>query len=634
MRRERSARAVAPIWAPSFGAWPERDGVRFRVWAEASIVELVVEARRGARGAEPPVGLDGQADGTFTTWVQGLRAGDWYRYRLDRDGPFPDPASRFQPDGVHGPSAIVDPQGFDWSDAAWRGLGDRPAVIYELHVGTFTNEGTFLAAVEKLPYLRDLGVTALEIMPVADFPGARNWGYDGVSLFAPARCYGRPEDLRQLVDVAHGLDLAVFLDVVYNHFGPDGAYIGRFSPSFFSDRHQSGWGAGINLDGPGSELVRAFFIDNALHWIHEYHIDGLRLDATHALADESPRHFLAELAARVRATSAGRDVRLIAEDHRNLAVMLREPERGGWGLDGVWADDFHHQMRRLLAGDSDGYYADFSGSIEDLVTTARQGWFFTGQHSKHLDGPRGTDPAGIPPERFVICLQNHDQVGNRALGERLNAHVSPGAYRAATALLLLLPHTPVLFMGQEWAARTPFLYFTDHNEELGRLVTEGRRKEFRHFSAFSDPAARDHIPDPQAPGTFEASRLRWDETEAGEHAAILRLYRRLLALRRQLGHHRNGRWWIDALPPDGLAVLREKAGQAVCAVIRLRGEGRLALDPTGEVGRRASGRNWEVLLTTEDPAFSPDPRTVDVDLSAAPAVTFAAPAAVLLRARG
>jgi maltooligosyltrehalose trehalohydrolase len=643
VRREESGSVAAPVWTPSFGAWPEGDGVRFRVWAEAGAVDVVVEGRAGARGAEPPVRLERQADATFAGWVPGLRPGDRYRYRLDGDGPFPDPASRYQPEGVHGPSAVIDPQAFRWTDTAWRGLGERPLVFYELHTGTFTTEGTFGAAIEKLVYVRDLGITAIELMPVADFPGARNWGYDGVSLFAPARCYGPPDELRRLIDVAHGLDLAVYLDVVYNHFGPDGAYIGRFAPSFFSTRHESVWGAGINLDGPRSELVRAFFIENALHWIHEYHLDGLRLDATHALADESPHPFLAELAARVRAASGGRDVHLIAEDHRNLARMLREPEQGGWGLDGVWADDFHHQMRRLLAGDSEGYYQDFSGSIDDLVTTVRQGWFFTGQHSKHLDEPRGTDPAGIPLERFVICLQNHDQIGNRALGERLSAHIAADAYRAATALLLTLPETPLLFMGQEWAARTPFLYFTDHTEELGRLVTEGRRKEFRHFAAFSDPAARDRIPDPQAPDTFEASRLRWDETEAGEQAAMLRLHRRLLWLRQEMRDWRSAAqggsglapadWAIEALPPGGVAILRQSADGALCAVIRLTGAGRLALDAAGAVGRRAAGRRWEVLLTTEDEDFSPNAQPVQVELSDPPAVTFAGPAAVLFVAR-
>src|SRR4051794_18371929 len=389
------ARAATPrAWSPSLGAWPEGDGTRFRVWApKAKTIEVVVE-RPGRELLVAP--LVRGPDDHFSGHVPGVGAGDRYRYRVDGRGPFPDPASRFQPEGVHGPSQVVDPGRFDWTDQGWRGITPETLVVYELHVGTFSPEGTFGGVTSRLGALRDLGVTAIELMPLADFAGDRNWGYDGVSLFAPSRSYGTPDDLRRLVDEAHRLGLAVLLDVVYNHFGPAGNYTSEFSDQYFSSK-ESGWGCCMNLDGEGSEHVTELFIGNALYWLHEYHFDGLRLDATHALHDEKPPHFLEVLADRVRAAFPGRWIPLIAEDHRNLDTMLRPREEGGWGLGGVWADDFHHQMRRLLAGDDEGYYLDFAGTTADLATTINQGWFFTGQRSTYLDEPRGTDPSGIEP---------------------------------------------------------------------------------------------------------------------------------------------------------------------------------------------------------------------------------------------
>jgi maltooligosyltrehalose trehalohydrolase len=613
---------------PALGAWPEEGGLRFRVWApKRRRVTLILEGARG--GAHEMARGD---DGTFGARVDGARAGDRYRYLLDGEGPFPDPASRFQPEGVHGPSEAVDPASYAWSDSGWRGRTLAEAVIYELHVGTFTPAGTFAAAAGRLPYLRDLGVTAVELMPVADFPGWRNWGYDGVALFAPARCYGRPDDLRRLVDGAHALRLAVIQDVVYNHFGPDGAYQGAFSPYYFSDRHSTPWGRAINLDGPHSERVREYFLENAAHWIREYHVDGLRLDATHALVDESPRHFLAELAAHARAQGEDRRVLVIAEDHRNLAHMVRPEAEGGWGLDAVWADDLHHQLRRGLAGDTDGYYRDFTGTVSDLAETLQAGWFFKGQHSRHLGAARGSDPSGVAPRRFVVCLQNHDQVGNRALGERLNHQVDPAAFRAASVLLLCAPETPLLFMGQEWAAETPFLYFTDHETELGRLVTEGRRREFASFSAFSDAAARERIPDPQAEDTFARSRLDWSEPEREPHAQVLRLYRAVLALRRHEPLLQASSWDGFAVRAGGesaLVLARQVAGQgALALLIQLHGQGTVGLRQA-EAGE---GAGWSVVLDTEDQAFCADPRPVEIDGTApAPRVRFARPGAVMLR---
>jgi maltooligosyltrehalose trehalohydrolase len=597
----------------------------------------VVELTVGTSGADSSLRrLTPCPGGYFEATFADVTAGDRYRYVLDGTGPFPDPVSRCQPDGVHGASMVVDPSAFRWSDQAWTGRVLDDLVIYELHVGTFTAPGTFRGVEDRLPSLVDLGVTAIELMPVADFPGARNWGYDGVALFAPARCYGPPDDLRRLVDAAHRAGLAVLLDVVYNHVGPDGAYLYAFSPYYFTDRRPSPWGAGVNVDGDHANEVRAFLIENALHWVHEYHVDGLRLDATHAIVDENPRHVLAELSSRVRDTTPDRDVVLIAEDHRNLRRMVEPESAGGWGLDGVWADDFHHQVRRMVAGDRDGYYQDFSGTMKDLAATIRQGWFFTGQHSTYLDEPRGTDPTGIPLERAVVCLQNHDQIGNRAFGERLHHQIDLAAYRAVAVLLLTVPETPLLFMGQEWAASTPFLYFTDHNAELGRLVTEGRRREFGRFQAFTDPAVRERIPDPQASQTFEASRLKWDERQQGPHDAIERLYQALLALRREepaLHAGDRSRLEVSALDEGTIAMRRSSEHRSVLAVVRLTGAGTVDLATApGVTSREAPG--WVALLHTEEERFAAEPHPpVILDSGPTPVIQFMRPSAVILTAQ-
>ena len=626
----RAPRTGAAAWLPALGAWREGAATRFRVWAPThEHVEVLVERD----GDSPSVhSLARLPDGSFTGVFDDVRTGDRYWYRLDRRGPFPDPASRCQPDGVHGPSLVVDPAAFPWSSQPWTGIGLRDLVIYELHVGTFTPEGTFAGVLERLPYLVDLGITAIELMPIADFAGSRNWGYDGVALFAPARCYGTPDDLRRLVDAAHCAGLAVLLDVVYNHFGPDGAYASLFSPYYFSDRHHSPWGAGINLDGPHADAVRAFFTENALHWLHEYRIDGLRLDATHAIVDESADHFLHELTRRIRASIADRHVLVIAEDSRNLATIITPPERGGWGLDAVWADDFHHQVRRLAAGDVDGYFQDFSGSTTDLATTLRQGWFYCGQYSAHKGAPRGSDPSALPLERFVICLQNHDQVGNRAFGERLHHQVDLAVYRALVTLLLTAPETPLLFMGQEWAATTPFLYFTDHEPELGKLVTEGRRREFQWFSAFTDPGLRERIPDPQAATTCDASRLRWPEIEHEPHASVRRLYRELLRLRRTdaVIQARDGGHY-DAAPAGDAALVVSRtvgSGDTLLVAVQLRGAGTVNARDVA-VAATGTDRTWVPLLTTEDPQFAPRPQPIAIEASG-PIVRFARPGAVVL----
>ena len=591
----------------SFGALPQHSGTRFRVFAPAARdvrLELLTGAAAGAHRVERADG------GIFEAFVRGAGAGDRYQYRLDGANLRPDPASRFQPEGVHGPSQVVDPAAYRWQHKQWRGREPRELVVYELHVGTFTAAGTFAAARDRLSDLRELGVTAIELMPIAEFAGARNWGYDGVCLYAPSHNYGDPDDLRAFVDAAHGLDLAVILDVVYNHLGPEGAFLPQFHPAYITDRHATPWGGAVNLDGPGSLLVRRFIIDNALSWLCEYRLDGLRVDATHALIDTSETHLVAELVDAVR-TAAAWPVVIHGEDYRNLTVLLEDRTRGGWGLDGVWADDFHHVVQRKLAGDAHAYYRDFGGTCEELARIIRQGWLFTGQHSQHERGRRGTDPSRIPMYRFIVCLQNHDQIGNRAMGDRLHHAIDPAAWRAASTILLTSPMTPLLFMGQEWAASTPFQYFTDLEPGLGALVTAGRTGEFKDFPEFADPVGRARIPDPQALETFERSRLDWAERTGNGHRETLALYTELLRLRHAhpaLGAASAVEGEAEAIDADTLRMERKDNAEHFTVVARLAGSGSTTLDITA--GATPPG----LVFTTEDGRFARDAMPVTVDL--------------------
>ena len=619
-------RVLDSIYQRTFGAIPQTGGVRFRVFAPTTRDLRLTLLTGASAGTHRPLR---DVAGVFEFFVPGAGAGDLYGYSLDGSALRPDPASRFQPDGVHGPSEVVDADAYRWMTTGWQGRDPRDLTIYELHVGTFTGAGTFAAARERLPQLAELGVTAIELMPVADFAGSRNWGYDGVCLYAPSRSYGRPDDLRAFVDAAHHVGIAVILDVVYNHLGPEGAYLTLFNPQYITERHTTPWGGAVNLDGPGCELVRSFIIDNAVHWLREYRLDGLRLDATHALIDESPTHIVAELVDALRSAALW-PLAIFAEDHRNLADLVEPRERGGWGLDGVWADDFHHIIRRQLAGDSHAYFQDFEGSCEELALAIQQGWLFTGQHSKHLQQRRGTDPSHIPMQKFVVCLQNHDQIGNRATGERLHHTVDHAAWRAASTILMTAPMTPLLFMGQEWAASSPFQFFTDVEPGLGALVTEGRRREFREFPAFSDPVARASIPDPQALSTFEASRLNWDERQQGMHRVTLALYRELLRLRnthRALGAECGVAGNAVALDRGALVMRRESREERFCIVARLSGAGPAAfVMPLGAVGGE------EIVLSTEDPRFSLDPAAPRVDFDGDRLVVhFQRPGAVVFR---
>ena len=496
------------------------DGVaRFRLWAPAcGRVDLVLDGKSVAMAAR---------DGGWHEASASARPGATYAFHVDGGEPVADPASRFNPHDAKGPSALVDPRAFDWRDDDWRGRAWREAVIYELHVGTFTPRGTFAAAIEKLDHLADLGVTAIEIMPVADFVGSRNWGYDGVLPFAPDASYGTPDDLKRLVVEAHARGLMVLLDVVYNHFGPDGNFLARYAPQFFSDRHRTPWGAAINFDGPGAQAVRAFFVHNALYWIEEFHLDGLRLDAVHAIADDSPKHIVTEIAEAI-AAGPGRErhVHLVLENDRNEARLL-DPARGAHAT-AQWNDDWYHAMQILVCGDKRGFRADYAAEPERKLARAfAEGYVYQGERSGFRKAARGEPSEHLPPEAFIDFLQNHDQVGNRPRGERLCQVVDANALRLAVAMLLLAPATPMLFMGEEFDAATPFLYFCDYSGDLARAVTEGRRNEFAEVAAASD------VPDPNARETFEASKLDWESLARPEHSVPLARYRALLALRRE-----------------------------------------------------------------------------------------------------
>jgi maltooligosyltrehalose trehalohydrolase len=465
------------------------------------------------------------------------REGTDYAFILNEGEALPDPRSPWQPQGVHGPSRLLDHGAFLWTDRHWQARPLSSGVIYELHVGSFTPDGTFDSAVDRLDHLVRLGVTHVELMPVCEFPGTRGWGYDGVDLYAPHHAYGGPEGLKGLVDACHDRGLSVILDVVYNHLGPDGNYLGRFGP-YFTDRYGTPWGDAVNLDGRGSDEVRAFFIDNALMWLTDYHIDGLRIDAVHAIFDASALHFLEQLASAVRnlEASLGRHLVLIAESDANDPRIVRSPEAGGYGLDAQWNEDFHHALHALLTEERKGYYCDF-GSLGDLAKTLTQGFLHDGRHSGYRGRRHGRPPTGVSGHRFVGCLQNHDQVGNRARGERVGHLVSRGRSMIGAAVVLTSPFVPMLFQGEEWGASTPFPYFTDHQDpELSRAVVEGRKQEFAAFGWNPE-----EIPDPQAPETFLASKLNWAEVEEEPHSTLLAWYGDLIRLRREYPDLSDGR---------------------------------------------------------------------------------------------
>lgn len=520
-----------------FGAECREDGtVRFRLWAP-KLAALSVRLLNLSPRDLPMVAIDG---GWFELVTDQARAGTRYQFVIDDlpEGPraVPDPVSRFQPHGVHGPSEVIDPGSFVWQSTNWRGRPWDEAAIYELHVGTFTREGTYSAAQQKLDYLAGLGVTAIELMPISSFAGERNWGYDGVLPFAPAWPYGRPEYLKEFVESAHARNLMVLLDVVYNHFGPEGNYLWLYAPQFFTDRHCTPWGQAINFDGKESRTVRDYFIHNALYWLEEFHLDGLRLDAVHAILDDSRPDILTEMAEAVRSRFEGeRDVHLVLENDRNQARYLRQGSAGRplW-YDGQWNDDIHHALHVLLTGDSSAHYGDYAASpIWHLGRCLAEGYSYQGEESQFRAGESRGEPSGeLPPTCFVSFLQNHDQAGNRAFGERILDLADHAAVKAAMAILLLAPSPPLIFMGEEFAASTPFLFFCDFGPDLAEKVSAGRNAEFPHSSNPGASGPDLQIPDPNSEETFLRSKLDWPSVEQPAHQAWLEFYRTLLACRR------------------------------------------------------------------------------------------------------
>jgi maltooligosyltrehalose trehalohydrolase len=521
----------------------------FAVWGpEPGSVELQLDGRR------LPMTRDER--GWWRVDADAAPGADYGFIVNGQEPPLPDPRSAWQPAGVHGLSRLVDHGDFAWTDAGFRAPPLAASVIYELHIGTFSPAGTFDGAIERLDHLVDLGVTHVEVLPVNEFPGERGWGYDGVDLFAPHHAYGGPDGLKRLVDACHARGLAVLLDVVYNHLGPAGNYLGKFGP-YFTETHTSPWGPAVNFDAADSDEVRRFFCDNALMWLREYHFDGLRLDAIHAIVDTSARHILEQIAVEVDDLESvtGRPLVLIAESDLNDPRVVRPTELGGYGMDAQWSDDFHHALHSVLTGERTGYYSDF-GQVEHLAAALRRGFVYVGQHSRHRRRMHGRAPLGVPGWRLLGYLQNHDQVGNRARGDRIGHLTTPERARVGAAIVLTAPFVPLLFQGEEWAASAPFAFFTDHDPELGEAVRTGRQREFAAFGW--KPS---EVPDPQDPATFERSRLDWDERDRGEHAATLDWYRRLIALRRSTPELGGGR----------LERVRVESDEARCTLVVRRG---------------------------------------------------------------
>jgi maltooligosyltrehalose trehalohydrolase len=504
-------------------------GVSFRLWApSAEAISLKLVGEDESRPMERTKG------GWHRLTVPEAVVGSQYQFVLSDGTQVPDPASRYQPFDVKGPSEVIDPDSFQWDDTEWTGRPWHEAILYELHLGTFTDEGTFLAAISKLDQLVELGVTGIEIMPVADFPGKRNWGYDGVLLYAPESSYGRPEDFKRLVCEAHKRGLMVILDVVYNHFGPDGNYLPLYAPQIFTKLHKTPWGDAVNYDDEESETVREFVIQNALYWLQDFRLDGLRLDAVHEIKDDGPKHLLEELSERVKASIESRPIHLILENEKNQARRLaRDSSSQPVAFTAQWNDDMHHVLHTAATLEAQGYYGDYKDDDDKLGKALAEGFAFQGETMSSIGEPRGEPSAHLPPTAFVAFMQNHDQIGNRAFGERISDIASSGAVRAIAATYLLLPQIPMLFMGEEWCTSKPFPFFCDFEGELGDLVRKGRRDEFKNFAAFQDPSQRDRIPDPQALDTFLLGKLDWEQKEYGIHNDWLNWYKRIITVRKK-----------------------------------------------------------------------------------------------------
>ncbi|MBA2305670.1 MAG: malto-oligosyltrehalose trehalohydrolase [Acidobacteria bacterium] len=568
-------------------------GVHVRVWAPACRrVEVVDPGPDSSRWT-----LDRDAEGYHAGFIKALAAGARYWFALDGDRLRPDPCSRFQPEGPHGPSEVVDPDAFAWTDSTWTGVSPRGQVLYEMHVGTFTPDGTWRAAREQLPALADLGLTIIEMMPVAECPGRFGWGYDGVDLYAPMHQYGGPDDLRGFVDAAHALGLGVILDVVYNHLGPDGNYLAEFSPDYFTDKYRNDWGRAINFEGP--QAARELFVANAGYWIDEFHFDGLRLDATQDIKDASPEHVIRAIATRARQAAGDRTIYIVGENEPQDSVLLKPQADGGHGLDALWNDDFHHCALVAMTGRREAYYQGYKGSVQELISCSKYGFLYQGQYYAWQKQRRGTPTLDLAASSFVTYLENHDQVANSAFGTRLHHLVSPGRCRALTALLLLGPATPMLFQGQEFHASSPFRYFADHKEELHQPIRAGRRAFLAQFESLKDPEVVRRLPAPDDPVNFERSKL--DPAERASHTEAMALHRDLIALRRTDPVISGGVGRIDgAVLAPGALVLRLFGGARGDRLLIINLGCDLDLTPAPEpLLAPGADDNWQVLWSSE-----------------------------------
>ncbi len=579
------------------GAEVSSGGVHFRVLAPASKTIDIISDDGGT------VALDAEDAGYFSVFVLKARAGSRYKYKLESGELCPDPASRFQPGGPHGWSEIVDATQFQWTDRNWRGVALLNQVIYEMHIGTFTKQGTWCSAQAELPHLAETGVTVLEVMPVAEFPGRFGWGYDGVQWFAPAHIYGSPDDFRRFVDRAHSLGLAVILDVVYNHLGPDGNYIGKFAPQFFCEK-TTDWGPALNFDGEDSGPVREFVIANACYWIDEFHLDGLRLDATQDIHDCSEDHILRAMAREARRHAAPRDVIFVAENEPQEVKLVKPPEQGGYGLDGLWNDDFHHTALVALTGHNEAYYTDYLGTPQEFISSAKYGYLYQGQRYKWQKKRRGTPGLDTNPSAFVTFIQNHDQIANSAYGQRCHALASPGKLRALTALMLLAPGTPMLFQGQEFGDSNPFLFLADHNPELNCQIREGRCEFLAQFPSLATPNIQKRFADLGDPATFERCKL--DHSERQTHREIYDLHRDLLQLPSEepVFRARRQRGLDGAVLSSEAFVLRYFGDEGDDRLLLVSLDVDLHLDPAPEPLLAPPAKSeWIILWSSEDAKY-------------------------------